>query len=98
VGRKDITHHRRQFDQEVVRGAILYHCTSSLLQLCGPLTAWDRVEVGGQPKSFGFAKFANGEGAQRALRLLNGLRLGSEELLVRIFTCARFLTAQVKSG
>eukprot|EP01127_Copromyxa_protea_P012041 TRINITY_DN309_c1_g2_i2.p1 TRINITY_DN309_c1_g2~~TRINITY_DN309_c1_g2_i2.p1 ORF type:complete len:315 (+),score=101.23 TRINITY_DN309_c1_g2_i2:83-946(+) len=56
------------------------------LEFCGPLTAWDRVEVGGQPKSFGFAKFSHGEGAQRALRLLNGLKLGNEELLLRVDT------------
>lgn len=33
-------------------------------------------------KSFGFANFSSGDAAQRALRLLNGVNIGGEELEV----------------
>jgi hypothetical protein len=43
---------------------------------------WQRVQANNVLKNFGFCRFANGEGAQRALRLLNGIRVGDDELHV----------------
>ena len=48
------------------------------------MTSWDRVTdpSTAQPKSFGFCKFGDADGVLRALRLLNGLEVDTNQLLV----------------
>jgi RNA-binding protein 25 len=55
-----------------------------LLNACGVVSAWTRVEANGQLKTFGFCKYANAEGALRSLRLLNGLSIGTEQLHLKV--------------
>lgn len=73
--------------------------------MCGHLISWDRSETGGTPKSFGFAKYSSGDAAQRALRVLNGVSIGNEELLVSPLSSLRrqlsqhgLISAVVKGG
>jgi len=51
-----------------------------LLEICGEVKQWARVENNGQLKSFGFCYWNNAEGALRAVRLLDGLQLGDQKL------------------
>jgi len=55
-----------------------------LLNACGVVSTWTRVEANGQLKTFGFCKYANAEGALRSLRLLNGLNIGTEQLHLKV--------------
>jgi len=55
-----------------------------LLESCGEVKQWARVEANGQLKSFGFAYFFNAEGALRAMRLLDGIRLGEQKLKLTV--------------
>jgi RNA-binding protein 25 len=55
-----------------------------LLNACGVVSTWTRVEANGQLKTFGFCKYANAEGALRSLRLLNGLSIGTEQLHLKV--------------
>jgi RNA recognition motif-containing protein len=54
-----------------------------LLECCGPLQEWKRPENKGVYATFGFATYASAEGALRAVRLMDGIRLGKEELKVK---------------
>lgn len=56
----------------------------SALQTCGAVSSWDRVTdpSTAQPKSFGFCKYGDADGVLRALRLLNGLEVDTNQLLV----------------
>ena len=55
-----------------------------LLDACGQVRSWTPVrEPSGAHKGFGFCDYADGEGALRALRLLNGLKLDGQELLLK---------------
>jgi len=56
----------------------------NLLMACGAISQWQRVEGNGQLKNFGFCKYTNAEGALRALRLLNGHRIGDDELHLKV--------------
>jgi RNA-binding protein 25 len=56
----------------------------SLLLACGAISNWQRVEANGQLRNFGFCKYTNAEGALRALRLLNGHRIGDDELHLKV--------------
>jgi len=56
----------------------------NLLLACGAISQWQRVEANGQLRNFGFCKYTNAEGALRALRLLNGHRLGDDELHLKV--------------
>jgi len=55
-----------------------------LLQACGEVKSWARVETNGQYKSFGFCYFQSAEGALRSLRLLDGVRLGEQKLKLNV--------------
>merc|ERR1712166_923167 len=57
-----------------------------LLEKCGVVSSWERVTdpTTGQPKSFGFCKFADADGVLRALRLLNALDVDSSQLLLKV--------------
>ncbi|KAL6969471.1 hypothetical protein U1Q18_029183 [Sarracenia purpurea var. burkii] len=57
----------------------------SLLQLCGPVKNWKRVQdpTTGTPKGFGFCEFESAEGVLRALRLLNKLNVDGQELMLK---------------
>jgi len=55
-----------------------------LLESCGSVNSWARVEANGQQKSFGFCFFANAEGALRAFRLLDNLLVGDENLKLKV--------------
>lgn len=57
-----------------------------LLQKCGVVSSWERVTdpTTGQPKSFGFCKFADADGVLCALRLLNALDIDSSQLLLKV--------------
>jgi len=57
-----------------------------LLETCGAVTSWDRVTdpSTAQPKSFGFCKFGDADGVLRALRLLNGLEVDTNQLLLKV--------------
>jgi len=55
-----------------------------LLDTCGEVKQWARVEANGQLKSFGFCYFNNAEGALRALRLLDGVQLGDQKLKLTV--------------
>jgi len=48
------------------------------------VASWARVEKDGQLKSFGFCKFATAEGALRALRVLDGIKLADENLQLKV--------------
>ncbi|XP_052173187.1 RNA-binding motif protein 25 isoform X2 [Diospyros lotus] len=58
----------------------------SLLQLCGPVKNWKRVQdpTNGTPKSFGFCEFESAEGVLRAFRLLTKLNVDGQELLINV--------------
>jgi RNA-binding protein 25 len=56
----------------------------NLLLACGAISNWQRVEANGQLRNFGFCKYTNAEGALRALRLLNGHRIGDDELHLKV--------------
>lgn len=57
----------------------------SLLESCGPVKEWKRVldAETQNPKGFGFCEFEDAEGVLRALRLLGGLALDGQELLLK---------------
>jgi len=55
-----------------------------LLEACGSVNSWARVEANGQQKSFGFCFFANAEGALRSFRLLDNLLVGDENLKLKV--------------
>jgi len=42
------------------------------------------TDPSGQHKGFGFCDFRNADGGLRALRLLNGLRLGDRTLMLKV--------------
>jgi RNA recognition motif-containing protein len=54
-------------------------------QQCGKVSHWRRVAdpVSGKLKGFGFCDYESPEGVLRALRILNGYKLETSELLVR---------------
>ncbi|XP_024988163.1 RNA-binding protein 25 isoform X3 [Cynara cardunculus var. scolymus] len=54
----------------------------SLLQLCGPVKSWKRVQDTGGFKGFGFCEFESPEGVLRALRMLNKLSIDGQELML----------------
>ncbi|GIL52376.1 hypothetical protein Vafri_8264 [Volvox africanus] len=57
----------------------------TLLDACGRVKSWKRqVDPDTkQPKGFGFCEFEDAEGVLRAMRLLNGLKLDGQELLLK---------------
>lgn len=56
-----------------------------LLEACGRLRSWKPMKdpETGRPKGFGFAEFSAADGVLKALRLLNGLALDGQELMVK---------------
>ncbi|XP_073149223.1 RNA-binding motif protein 25 isoform X2 [Henckelia pumila] len=58
----------------------------SLLQLCGPVKSWKRVQdpTNGTLKGFGFCEFEFAEGVLRAMRLLNKLNVDGQELMLKV--------------
>jgi len=57
-----------------------------ILQQCGKVTNWKRMmdPISNTPRSFGFARFENEEGALRALRLLNNFEIEASNLLLNV--------------
>eukprot|EP01117_Protostelium_nocturnum_P000979 TRINITY_DN112_c3_g1_i1.p1 TRINITY_DN112_c3_g1~~TRINITY_DN112_c3_g1_i1.p1 ORF type:complete len:635 (+),score=289.52 TRINITY_DN112_c3_g1_i1:1992-3896(+) len=57
-----------------------------ILELCGKVSNWKRPSdpKTGKMKGFGFCEFVNAEGAMTALRILNGLNVGGQALLVKV--------------
>jgi len=55
-----------------------------LLKICGKVKSWKRVKDQKGPKGFGFCDFEDADGVLRALRLLNGIKLGDKTLLVKV--------------
>ncbi|XP_019171232.1 PREDICTED: RNA-binding protein 25 isoform X2 [Ipomoea nil] len=58
----------------------------SLLQLCGPVKSWKRVQdpTNGTLKGFGLCEFESAEGVLRALRLLSKLSIDGQELMLNV--------------
>ena len=50
--------------------------------MCGPIKEWNRLEVNGRPKSFGFCTFLHPEGALRARRMLDGSEVADQKIKV----------------
>ena len=57
----------------------------ALLEACGPLRSWKRVQdpETQKPRPFGFCEYEEAEGVVKALQLLNGLDLDGQELLLK---------------
>lgn len=58
-----------------------------ILEKCGAVISWKRVEdvETKKPKGFGFCEFEQAEAVMRALRLLNGFSIGQyNELLLKV--------------
>ena len=57
----------------------------ALLEACGPVRSWKRVQdpETQAPKGFGFCEYEEAEGVEKALQLLNGLALDGQELLLK---------------
>jgi len=56
----------------------------SMLSACGKVTEWNRkAGQDGKLKAFGYCEFSNFEATVRALKHLNGYKLGSGELIVK---------------
>jgi RNA-binding protein 25 len=57
----------------------------ALLDACGAVRSWKRVQDAetGAPKGFGFCEYEEADGVRCALRLLNGLELGGQALLLK---------------
>ena len=52
---------------------------------CGPINTWTRcLDSSGKPMPYGFIEFQTVEGMLRCLRLLNGMQLLSNRLVVRV--------------
>eukprot|EP00898_Chlorokybus_atmophyticus_P005490 jgi/Chlat1/5942/Chrsp4S06262 len=58
----------------------------SLLEKCGPVQSWKRVQdpETGKLKGFGFCEFSTAEGVLRALHVLKALAVDGQELLVNV--------------
>ncbi|KNC81223.1 hypothetical protein, variant [Sphaeroforma arctica JP610] len=57
----------------------------SILRSCSTVTKWKRVKgAAGNLQSFGFCDYDSEEGALRALRVLNGVRIGEKVLKVTV--------------
>ncbi|XP_073048889.1 RNA-binding motif protein 25 isoform X2 [Primulina eburnea] len=72
----------------------------SLLQLCGPVKSWKRVQdpTNGTLKGFGFCEFEFAEGVLRAMRLLNKLNVDGQELMLKVNQATRvYLEHYVKN-
>lgn len=63
-------------DDEIVR---------KLLDACGKVKSWKRAQdpETKEPKGFGFCEYEDAEGVLRAIRLLNGLKVDNQELLLK---------------
>ncbi len=57
----------------------------ALLEACGPIKSWKRVQdpETQQPKGFGFCEYEEADGVLKALQLLNKLSLDGQELLLK---------------
>mmetsp|Transcript_48330 Transcript_48330/g.40915 ORF Transcript_48330/g.40915 Transcript_48330/m.40915 type:complete len:171 (+) Transcript_48330:489-1001(+) len=62
----------------------MHACLSE--QTCGTVTSWKRVEdvETKKPKGFGFCEYDKADHVRRALRLLNGFKIGPNELLLKV--------------
>ncbi|GBF89651.1 hypothetical protein Rsub_02369 [Raphidocelis subcapitata] len=56
-----------------------------LLEACGKVVTWKPTldPLSGAPKGFGFCEFEDAEGVLRSIRLLNGVKLDGQELLLK---------------
>lgn len=71
-----------------------------LLDACGKVKSWKRqVDPDTkQPKGFGFCEFEDAEGVLRAMRLLNGLKLDGQELLLKCNAATQKYTEQYEQS
>ena len=68
-----------------------------ILMKCGTVNNWKRVQgASGKLQAFGFCEFKEPDSALRALRLLQGYRLGDKELLVNVDSNAQHIIDQWK--
>merc|ERR1719285_650535 len=68
-----------------------------ILMKCGTVNNWKRVQgASGKLQAFGFCEFKEPDSALRALRLLQGYRLGDKELLVNVDCNAQHIIDQWK--
>ncbi len=68
----------------------------TLLDACGGVQSWKRASdpETNELKGFGFVEFEDAEGVLRAIRLLNGLKIDGQELMVKGNTATqRYLEA-----
>ncbi|KAG1677373.1 hypothetical protein FOA52_010752 [Chlamydomonas sp. UWO 241] len=73
---------------------------SSLLSACGEVASWKRAEdpETREPKGFGFCEFENAEGVLRAIRLMHGLKVDGQELLVKGNTATQKYVEEYESN
>lgn len=64
---------------------------SSLLNACGTVKSWKRQEDPStkEKKGFGFCEYEDADGCLRAIRLLNGLKVDAQELLLKANTITK---------
>lgn len=66
-----------------IPGDVKDNLIERLLKACGPIDSWKRaIDAGGNPKSFGYVEYDDIEGAVVCFKTLNGLKVGSNNLMV----------------
>jgi RNA recognition motif-containing protein len=59
-----------------------------LLKACGGVESWKRaIDAEGNPKSFGYCEFEDVESAVVCLKVMNGLQVGDNKIMVSIGFC-----------
>lgn len=59
-----------------------------LLKACGGVESWKRaIDAEGNPKSFGYCEFEDVESAVVCLKVMNGLQVGDNKIMVSIRFC-----------
>jgi hypothetical protein len=73
---------------------------SKLLKACGGVKSWKRQEdpETKELKGFGFCEFEDAEGVLRGIRLLNGLKMDGQELLLKGNTATQKYIAEYEEN